>query len=112
MPVTRRAKPENPKQKGKDTPLQTNIENDQIVIRIGIETQAWCALAKNGGKLQENLRVSDPLQFAKDVIRELERESETGETLLTNALDAAREAAVDQGSTAIRALKRKPRMLY
>lgn len=100
------------KPKSKDTPLQTAIEDNQIVIRIGIETHAWCALAKNGGKLQENLRVSDPVQFAMDVIRELNREGETGETLLTNALDAAMETAVDQGSTAIRALKRKPRMLY
>lgn len=100
------------KPKPKDTPLQANIEDDQIVIRIGIETQAFCALAKNGGKLTENLRVSDPLQFAKDVIRELTREGETGETILTNALDAAMETAVDQGSTGIRALKRKPRALY
>ena len=98
--------------KPKDTPLQTNIEDDQIVIRIGIETHAWCALAKNGGRLQENLRVSNPLQFAKDVIRELNRESEIGETLLTNALDRAMDNAVDQGSTAIRELKRKPRLLY
>lgn len=98
--------------KAKDTPLQTNIENDQIVIRIGVETHAFCALAKNGGRLQENLRVSDPEQFAKDVIYELNRESETGETLLTAALDRAMENAVDQGCTGIRELKRKPRMLY
>jgi hypothetical protein len=95
----------------KDIPLQSAIENEALVIRIGVGTLAFCALAKNGGPLVENLRVADAVQFAKDAMREMNRESETGATMLNKMLDAAMEEATDQGSTAIRELKRKPREL-
>ena len=98
--------------KPEDTPLQAAIEDGQIVIRIGVKTLAFCALAKNGGQLAENLRVTDATQFAKDTIREFaHREEENGDTRLTKMLDAAMAEAVDQGCTAIRELKRKPREL-
>lgn len=95
--------------KPKDTPLQADIENDQLVIRIGVATLAFCALAKNGGPLIENLRVTDPTKLAEDTIREMTREEENGDTRLTKMIDAAMVEAVDQGCIAIRELKRKPR---
>jgi hypothetical protein len=100
------------KTKPKDTPLQVVIEDGQIVLRIGIDTLAFCALAKNGGTLAENLRIDDAERFAKDVIREWTRENEIGASPLTDSLDAAMKEATDQGSTAVRELKRKAREIY
>lgn len=93
--------------KPENIPLQTSIEDKQLVIRIGIETLAFCALAKNGGPLEENFRVTDALQFAKDTQREFNRETELGDTPLTRMLDAAMVEAVDQGCIAIRQLKKR-----
>lgn len=100
-----------PTPKPEDTPLSIAVENDCIVIRIGIATHAFCALAKNGGPLAENERISDPLQFAKDMCSELSHEDELGATPLTNRLDACIVRAAEQGSTGVRTLKRKAREL-
>ncbi len=35
----------------KDTPLSVEIEDDQLVLRIGIDTLAFCSSRKNGGPL-------------------------------------------------------------
>jgi len=94
-----------------DTPLKVSIEDSQIVIRMGIDVNSFCALAKHGGPLAENLRINDPLQFAEDTISELIREDEIGASILTDALDKAIEEACNQGSTAIYELKRKEQEL-
>ncbi len=98
--------------KPKDTPLQVNIEDGQLVIRIGVDTLAFCALAKHGGPLAENERVTDSTQFTEDVITELVREEENGDTPLTALLDEMIRMATENGCIAIRTLKRKPRELY
>lgn len=101
----------NMKNKLKNAPLKVEIEDDQIVLRIGVSTNAFCALRKNGGSLPENVRIKNENQFAKDVIDSLNHENEIGETLITKVLDTAIEDAYQNGSTAMKELKRKPRYL-
>ncbi len=43
------------------------------------------------------------MRFTQHVLDELNREGETGETLLTKALDAAIHAAIENGSDAVTA---------
>jgi hypothetical protein len=84
-----------------DTPLKVEVENDQLVIRIGINTLAIAA--ENCPEFyQENdppyVTVSDPLELANDVVRELSREQEDGTTPVHLLLDRAILAAFENGS--------------
>ena len=96
----------------KDQPLSCKLEGDELVIRIGIDTLAWAAQSERRetafweydytvGDLVQRWKIIDNLEWAKDVIRELNREEEDGSSPLTNLLDKASENAVDQGSIAV-----------
>ncbi len=95
--------------RGADAPLTVDIEDDEIVIRIGIGTLAWAF-----DRMEENnpwsadkrdfvqkWRVSDPKEFARDVVGELTNEEEDGSHPLNRLLDQVCNAAVDQGSLGI-----------
>jgi hypothetical protein len=90
----------------KDQPLSCKIEGEELVIRIGIDTLAeafnqsednnpWSDESSDFERLSQ---VSDSLQFAKDVVQELDDESEIGSTLVTDMLDKACERAAENGS--------------
>lgn len=92
--------------------LQVEIEGgkggvgtSQLVIRIGIETlrvSAECSdLFLDDTTLSSRLRVTEPLQFACEVARELEREEEDGTTLIHLMFDKAFERAVEQGAEGV-----------
>jgi hypothetical protein len=82
----------------KDQPLRIGIENDELVVRIGISALAFGMKAGDewGGEI-----IEDELQFAKDVARELEREDEAGSTEFHLLLDRLGNKAVENGSIAI-----------
>jgi hypothetical protein len=88
-----------------DTPLTTSIEDGDLVIRIGTRTLAW-SLEHHPDLLNERAeptyKVSDEAEFAKDVLRELEREEEDGTTLVHLMLDKATKEALEQGSCAVK----------
>ena len=89
----------------KRRPLTVKIEKDELVIRIGIGTLAFsadeCPLFYNGERDCSDVKVIDPPEWAKDVLRELEREEEDGSTPVTELIDKAMSDAVDQGSLAV-----------
>ncbi len=103
----------------KDQPLKISIEDDELVIRMGIGTLAFCAnerfkeLAWNRnesrqkGPKEKPLKVIDDLSFAKDVIAELQRDDEIGATFITDMLDEAEDAAAGNGSIGIKYPKTK-----
>lgn len=95
--------------RGADAPLTVDIENDEIVIRIGIGTVAWAFdhMEENNPwsdakrDFVQTWKVSDPTEFAKDVVGELTNEEEDGSHPLSRLLDQVSTAAADQGSLGI-----------
>jgi hypothetical protein len=95
--------------KSEDTPLSCSIEDNQLVIRIGIDVLAMATEDREpftiyDEKLGDHRKawiVTDALEFAKDVRNEIQREEEDGSSPLTNLLDLACSNALDQGSIAV-----------
>ena len=84
---------------GKDLPLQCKIEGEELVVRIGIDVIAYAA--ENIPELfaqEDQLRVCDKMEFAKDVCIELLSEEEDGSGPLSNVLDKAAISAWENGS--------------
>lgn len=81
-------------------PLQVNVENEQLVIRIGIETLAWAASQKNGGPLKA--KIINKHKWALDVAKEIEHEDEIGDTMLCHMIDEAMKNAMEKGSVSIK----------
>lgn len=92
----------------RDMPLDANVEDDQLVIRIGIDTLKFSAefgpvfydydrhQASNG----PYVKILDARVLAEDVIRELLREKEDGSSPLSDMLDEALVAAMEEGGEA------------
>lgn len=89
-----------------EQPLVVAIENEQLVIRVGVNVIAF--VAEKSEKFQEyNMRtgqydslyrVADAAQLASDVVRALNKEQEDGTTPVHLLLDEAIEQAADDGS--------------
>lgn len=86
----------------KDSTLKVTVEDGEFRISVGIET----VLAVCGGELIASddysnpgmFRVTDTDKFAKDVLRELNREKEDGTTPVHLLFDEALTEAVESGS--------------
>lgn len=83
-------------------PLRAQVVGNLLVISIGVETLAWASHPENGGKLK-GCRIERGLEaeFAKDVVSEIAREREDGDTPLERFLDRMIVAAADNGSGAL-----------
>jgi hypothetical protein len=96
------AKPEN-------APLSVSVEDGQLVIRIGVDTNAWAFEHSdennpfNDGKNDyvQTSRVTDSTGFARDVARAMQDEEEDGSSPLTDFIDRMFTAAVNDGSMAV-----------
>ena len=74
----------------RNTPLRVDIENSELIIRIGIETLTWSSRPKNYGPLEDcHVIKGREFEFAQDVARELEQDDEIGETKLMKLIDWA-----------------------
>lgn len=89
--------------------LHAAVVGDELVIRIGVATLAhaclaagfaWNLLGEHSATLdpREHCKVTDLHGFAEDVRSALLNEAEDGSSKLTNVLDAAMQAAVEDGS--------------
>lgn len=84
-------------------PLTVGVEGDQLVIRIGVDTLAWCfeisednhTYDEKAKDYRRDWKVVDPHKFAKGVARGLCTEEEDGSTPLTGILDAACIVAIE-----------------
>lgn len=83
--------------KNSDTPLSVRIEDDQLVIRIGIDRLDGHDCHPDFPELP----ITDRQQWARDVAYELERDRGDGATPVALLLDAAMKEAMEMGSTAI-----------
>jgi len=88
----------------KDRPLQAIIVDDELVIRIGIETLAFAAehieLPVRGfdDNVHPHWKVVDSNELARDVCRKLSHEDEAGSSPLTRILDESILEAYEDGS--------------
>lgn len=90
-------------------PLRAEVKADHLCLGIGISTLAW-AFEHDGNNnpynestrdFEQRYRISDPLQFAKDVCHEMNDEAEDGSTPLTRFLDSMMDKAIERGSLGI-----------
>lgn len=90
-----------------EQPLRVEVTPDgELVIRIGIGTLAFAAehmeinnpFDEDTENFKRLWRVIEPMEFANDVRRALCDEGEDGSTPLTELLDAASWAAIEDGS--------------
>lgn len=96
--------------KDRDKPLTITIEQEQLVIRIGISTLAFAfdhSEENNPWNDEKNdfvrsFKVTNKKEFANDVLITLREEKEDGSTLLTDLLDKACNTAVENGSRGVR----------
>ncbi len=94
------------KETGANASLTVAVEDGQLLIRIGVNTLAHSATYAefaNPWDLEKHqyirtFAIANASGFAADVCRALLDEREDGSTLLTELLDKAMEAAVDDGS--------------
>jgi hypothetical protein len=89
--------------------LEVKIENDELVIHIGIST--LCASVRNCSVIDEavmnadgdesSVVIYDETVFATGIISALGREEEDGSTLIHRMLDNAAESAIESGCEGI-----------
>lgn len=91
----------------KDLPLTVAVENDQLVVRIGIDTLAHAAAHcerfydYDQHDSPPYVKITDTLEFARGVLRQLEAEAEDGSSIISDALDDAIVEAHGDGSEGI-----------
>lgn len=85
---------------GRQQPLTVEVEDDRLVISIGIDALATAVTGADFWD-EDTMRIRDRDELARDIVRELEDEQDDGTTPVHLMIDAAAEAAVDNGSTAI-----------
>jgi len=78
-------------------PLTIGVEGDQLVIRIGVDTLAFCfeigddnqPFDETANDFRRAWKVTNKYRFAKGVASGLQQEEEDGSTPLTKILDEA-----------------------
>lgn len=79
--------------------LKVEVRDGRLVISIGVGTLAWAAENDNeGGFSKPKLRIRGPTGWAQEIVAELLREDEAGETPIGKLLDDAFMKAVEAGS--------------
>ena len=95
--------------KPENTPLSVSVEDGQLVIRIGVDTNAWAFEHSNENNpfddekndSVQTSRVTDSVGFARDTKRAMLDEGEHGSSPLTDFLDGMFTAAINDGSMAV-----------
>ena len=94
------------KKLNKNAPLEAKLIDDKLVISIGYSTLAY-AVSHRVDPEYRTYKILDELGFVKDILREINKESDFGESPLTKLLDNCAEEAVNQGSQYVKHKKAK-----
>lgn len=99
-------------------PLSCKIEQNEVVIRIGIDTLAEAAEYEtrepfwpyddNTGNWYQRWKIVDRGEWARDIVHHLNDEAEDGSSLLTDLLDKASDIALDYGSLGVEEFEPPP----
>lgn len=100
-PIGRR-KEDAMKKQAANTPLRAFVSDNILTVQIGVKVLEWASRPENGGTL-ESCKVDRRrrIEWAKDVISEMTREDEVGNSPLTQFLDDMMDKAADNGSAAL-----------
>ena len=93
----------------KDQPLKVSVEDEELVIRVGIDVVAFAANESDAfkpydpdsGDWVQKFKVTNATEFANDVIQAMLSEREDGSSPLSMFLDKMDEAALEDGSMGI-----------
>jgi hypothetical protein len=87
----------------KQSPLEIKIENEQLIISIGIETLGFAVTHSDLFGLDERTMptITDAAEFAKAILHELAEEDDEGTTMVHEMLDKAAEDATEPGAEGI-----------
>lgn len=93
----------------KDQPLSCQLEGDELVIRIGIDTLAFAAdrselfnpFDEDLNDFVQKWKVIDSKGFAEEVSRELEMEDEIGGSPLIYLIEKMFDKVLDDGSLSV-----------
>ena len=95
-----------------DVPLRCELVNGSIEFNIGAKILAHatnvCPDLWDAENDRGQFKVTDHAVFAKEVVRELNREQEDGSTPLTRLLDQMIEEAINQGAEGIEEIDALP----
>lgn len=87
-----------------NTPLTVKVVDGQLVICIGVDTLA-CAVAagdvfhhESNDEEVRHFAITDTTRFAKEVAIAMDGDEEDGSSLLTDFIERAAQAAIDDGS--------------
>ena len=85
-----------------NTPLRAFVSDKILTVQIGVEVLEWASRPENGGTL-ERCKVDKRrrIEWAKDVINEMTRQDEVGNSPLAQFLDDMMDKAADNGSAAL-----------
>ena len=83
----------------RDAPLRCVIEDNQLVIRIGVATLVYAVNVGLNDEYPEGQepQVTDEDVFAAAILEQLEREDDEGTTCVHILLDEAAKAAIEDG---------------
>ena len=87
-------------------PLTVGVKAGRLVIEIGVHTLAHAAsyadwanpFEEASGDYFRTFAITDPVEFAKDVVHAMLHEREDGSSPLSDFLDRMMEAALDDGT--------------
>ncbi len=85
-----------------NTPLRAFVSDKILTVQIGVEVLEWASRPENGGTL-ERCKVDKRrrIEWAKDVISEMTREDEVGNSPLAQFLNDMMDKAAANGSAAL-----------
>ena len=93
----------------KDTELSVKIENEELVIRIGISALAFAVrrgpyidqIVMDQGGDEDAVKITDEGVFAQAILESLHDEEEDGSTRVHRMLDDAAEYSIENGCEGI-----------
>ena len=100
-----------------DCPLRCEIRNNQLIIRLGLNTLAFAAenpfgdsLFADGSTVDDGstITVVDKRAWAEEVLRALENEDEQGTAPVHTLLDQAMRSAIDDGAVGVEVHMKRP----
>ena len=85
-----------------NTPLKAFVSDKILTVQIGVEVLEWASRPENGGTLERcTVDRRRRIEWANDVIHEMTREDEVGNSPLAQFLDNMMDKAADNGSAAL-----------
>lgn len=98
-----------------EQPLKVRIENGQLMITAGVNHYAYCVkrgLQDQGLWPSDFGKILDNEGFCRDILNEIDKEDETGDTPLLRFFDKCALEALENGSIHVNYINRKRKKCF